>query len=361
LLRGGFDPDELDRRGDPPISYAVRGPSDSVSAALVQVLLSGGARADPPPGSLGPSALGSAVFLGFPESVRCLIKGGADPNYVIQTTHAGGGGDRCLHVLTDDTPAEIVRMLLDAKADVHAVNARGRTALHLISASGNTAAVRLLLERGANPAPPCLHDGSTPLHCAAERGHYEIAEMLIRAGAPPGFVKQPNGTTPLHMAAQENNVSVLRLLLREGAPVDAVNRNWCTPLMTAAAHGSVSAASALVSAGASTCKRNALGMAALESVAVGRSRESPSSEKEFEVLLSALFRSPASNARARSWRWPARNGGRRAAAALAALQKQRGQRQKRQRQQALGEGREAGAGSGGEVVGDRGRGAAGAA
>lgn len=76
--------------------------------------------------------------------------------------------------------------------------------------------------------------------------------MLIRAGAPPGFVKQPNGTTPLHMAAQMNNVSVIRLLLREGAPVDALNRSWCTPLMTAAAHAHASAAAVLVSAGAST-------------------------------------------------------------------------------------------------------------
>ncbi|CAM9780633.1 unnamed protein product, partial [Scytosiphon promiscuus] len=355
LLKAGYDPNEVDIGGNPAIIHAVRHfDTDSATTALVRILLAAGARADPLPGRVGVSALGMAVFQGLRECALCLIEGGADPNFVIQGDREKGGGDRCLHLLTEATPAAVVRVLLDAKADVHAVNGTGRTALHLTSASGNSAAVRLLLERGANPSCPS-YDGSTPLHCAAEKGHYEIAEMLIRAGAPAGIVKQTTGTTPLHMAAQMCNISVLRLLLREGAPVDAVNRNWCTPLMTAAAHGYASAASVLVSAGASTEKRNALGMAALESVAVAHSDESSSSVKdtfssdgEVNLLLIALFRSPGSNARASPWRWPPKSGGRRASAALAALKKRQ-----QQRQQALREEGEAGPGAGsrGEVAG----------
>lgn len=88
-------------------------------------------------------------------------------------------------------------------------------------------------------------------------------------------------------------------------------------------------------------QRNALGMAALESVAVSQSRGSPAEVKAF---LTALFRSPGSNMRARPWRWPAKSGGRGAAAALATLKKRQ-----QQRQQALAGG-EAGAGNREDVV-----------
>lgn len=179
LLKGGLDPNELDLHGHPPITYAVPGHSDAAAAALVQVLLLGGARVDPLPGTIGAPALGLAVHHGFRECVLCLIEGGADPNYTIQGDPAVGGGDRCIHFVDKDTPVEIVRMLLDAKADVHAVNGRGRTALHLASAAGNTAIVRLLLDRGADPAPPCLRDGSTPLHCAAERGKSSTTAVVV--------------------------------------------------------------------------------------------------------------------------------------------------------------------------------------
>lgn len=170
LVMSGLDPNEVDIGGNQAILHAVRcSDSDSSATALVKVLLMGGARADPPPGNSGPSALGIAVIQGLRECTLSLIEGGADPNYVIPDDRKRDGGDRCLHLLTRDTPAAIIRMLLDAKADVHAVNAAGRTSLHLAAMYGNSAVARVLLEGGAHPAPPCFQ-GATPLHCAAEKG-----------------------------------------------------------------------------------------------------------------------------------------------------------------------------------------------
>lgn len=50
-----------------------------------------------------------------------------------------------------NAPPEAVAALLDAGADIHARDARGRTALHLAASARNWAIVTLLLARGADP------------------------------------------------------------------------------------------------------------------------------------------------------------------------------------------------------------------
>ena len=64
----------------------------------------------------------------------------------------------------------VIRMLLDNGADVHlAEPVEGRTALHIAAARGNTAAARLLVQRGAVIDSESLR-GRTPLHDAASMG-----------------------------------------------------------------------------------------------------------------------------------------------------------------------------------------------
>ncbi|CAM9281547.1 unnamed protein product, partial [Ectocarpus sp. 13 AM-2016] len=352
LLDAGEDPEQPDSAGRTPMVHAAVG--SSVPSAML--LLRRGARPDPVPSSPDRpfvSALMVAVSSGYEEIARVLIEAGADVNLEMKGPNFSGSsvgeGERCLHLGTHAPPA-ITRMLLEAGADVEAVNPNGRTPLHLAAAEGNCSAARLLLEAGARPAPPCRYDGSTPLHCAAERGHYEIAELLVKAGAPAGSVK-PNGTTPLHMAAQGNNSCVLRLLVRAGAPLNPENRHGSTPLMTAAAHGNARALSALVSAGADTSKRNVMGWGALESVYLARTpgdrpfaaaavdcddewEQQTMSEEELEQrhlqnIAFLLYRAPGSGARARSWRWPRRSGG---GMGVAALKKQQ-QQEKQEKQE----------------------------
>ena len=59
--------------------------------------------------------------------------------------------------------------------------------LHLMSKSNNVAAVKWLLDHGANPAARWDHWGAvvTPLHLAALAGHPDIARVLLDAGADP--------------------------------------------------------------------------------------------------------------------------------------------------------------------------------
>ncbi|HTD83680.1 MAG TPA: ankyrin repeat domain-containing protein [Gemmatimonadaceae bacterium] len=59
--------------------------------------------------------------------------------------------------------------------------------LHLMSKSNNVAAVKWLLDHGANPDARWDHWGAvvTPLHLAALAGHPDIARVLLDAGADP--------------------------------------------------------------------------------------------------------------------------------------------------------------------------------
>ena len=59
----------------------------------------------------------------------------------------------------------------------------GSTGLHLAAAAGHLEAVRLLLERGADPDARDGGDHASPLHVAAGGGHLEIVRALLDAGA----------------------------------------------------------------------------------------------------------------------------------------------------------------------------------
>jgi len=97
-------------------------------------------------------------------------------------------------------PAEIVASLRDAagKGDLTRLNAllaanpelideRGgegvRTALHQAVFGNSEAAVKLLLERGANPNIRCEGDNAYPLHFAVEKNRIPIIRLLVEHGA----------------------------------------------------------------------------------------------------------------------------------------------------------------------------------
>jgi len=78
--------------------------------------------------------------------------------------------------------------VLDAQPDI--VNERGllpstslRTALHLAVGGGHEAAVRLLLERGADPNVRDEGDNAVPLHFAAGRENMSLIRLLVEHGS----------------------------------------------------------------------------------------------------------------------------------------------------------------------------------
>src|SRR4029453_15629590 len=90
--------------------------------------------------------------------------------------------------------------------DIHATDKNGVTALHHAVRFRSPAAVKTLIERGANVNQVCRRNGSTPLHRA-----------VTQTGA--------HGTAGRHMAAPK----IIRLLLDAGADPSITNKSGKKP------------------------------------------------------------------------------------------------------------------------------------
>src|SRR5262245_32184514 len=106
-------------------------------------------------------------------------------------------------------PAEQRRQIVQALkrgADIHATDKNGVTALHHAVRFRSPAAVKTLLEHGANVNQACSRNGSTPLHRA-----------VTQTGAP--------GTAGRQAAAR----TIIRLLLAAGADASIANKSGKKP------------------------------------------------------------------------------------------------------------------------------------
>jgi ankyrin repeat protein len=123
----------------------------------------------------------------------------------------------------------------NAKANIHAVEIREKTSLHLAAAHDKGDIVELLLGYQANVNAKS-DGGWTPLHTACDKGSAEIVRILLKAGADVN-VKLLNGMSPLHLAAQGGHAAVVELLLgRKEVKRAARDIFGFTPFLRAAQH-----------------------------------------------------------------------------------------------------------------------------
>lgn len=143
-LDAGANPNAWVKGGDRPIFHAVR----SGHPGIVNILLERGADPNVSLDDATNTPLNAAVEDRDPEIVRALVDGKADVNYKMR------GAVTVLHnaCLEKSSPSvtEIIRLLIDSGADVNAVTHFGDTPLMNAAQSGNTDAVKLLLEHGAD-------------------------------------------------------------------------------------------------------------------------------------------------------------------------------------------------------------------
>lgn len=184
LLAAGVDPLAADADGNPPLVWAAY----YGDVGMLRLLLQHGAMLS----QLGPDlGLRAAAFHGHWSLCQFLLEQGAPINAADPDT-----GETPLHqALSNDDRQRydlVVRVLLQAGADVHAVT---------------------LLDR---PTGAFMRDArtraETPLHRAAACGGIDTLRLLLDAGADPAC-KDGYGDTPLAWASwQRRPVELLRLL-----------------------------------------------------------------------------------------------------------------------------------------------------
>lgn len=129
-----------------------------------------------------------AVCLGDGQRVRELLDSGHDPNVRYGRDHW-----TALHFAVNGGELELVPTLLDAGAELDAADDRGMTPAALAAALKDPGALRLLLERGANPdgaASSLSLAGTSPLYLAllddgSVRRTGDVVRLLLQFGADP--------------------------------------------------------------------------------------------------------------------------------------------------------------------------------
>lgn len=252
-LREGADLEARGRDGVSPLMHAVtRG-----HGKIAEVLVSRGAHVDATTADWTP--LHKAVETGDSDMIKLLIAGGADIEFnsperyaVKDTFHArtnsrGSGlsddlddsddidivrGWTPLHRACHMGRGHVVRLLLDHRADIEALDPSQATPLISAAEEQNENIIDLLLVRGANVAAEDEF-GWKPLHRAtANKGGVQVAQLLLNHGADVN-ARCRQRKTPLHHAVAKDDNAMVSFLLRSGADIEARDVAERTPLHTA--------------------------------------------------------------------------------------------------------------------------------
>lgn len=160
------------------------------------------------------------------DAVTMLLANGADPR------RADRDGNTPLHHAARSTDPAIAAQLLDAGADLHALNGEAQPPLALALASGNWRVARFLLERGAKPESP----GAQPSLLAAAGGDDDDpagVQLLLKHKAKVDS-RDARGRTALLEALAAGHAAIAQVLLDAGASVDAADEEGRTALLEAA-------------------------------------------------------------------------------------------------------------------------------
>jgi ankyrin repeat protein len=143
------------------------------------------------------------------------------------------GGQSLLHMAAARGNAQAIDMLIDAKADVRALDANGNTPLDSAVLHGQPFAVDALLRRRADATFIHPLDGRGALHEACLRGYAAMVKPLVNAGADP-TARDRFGQTPLDIALAYKNGNVVAALLQLEGPKLKESREIAEEAMEAA-------------------------------------------------------------------------------------------------------------------------------
>uniref|UniRef100_A0A8C1KLG3 Ankyrin repeat domain 6 n=1 Tax=Cyprinus carpio TaxID=7962 RepID=A0A8C1KLG3_CYPCA len=154
----------------------------------------------------GNTALHEAAWHGFGQSVKLLVKAGAN-------VHAKNkAGNTALHLACQNGHAQSSKVLLLGGSCPDSKNSVGDTCLHVSARYNHVSVIRALLSAICSVTER-NHAGDTALHIAAALNHRKTVRMLLEAGAD-SRIKNNTGETALDQARENDNPEVALLLTK---------------------------------------------------------------------------------------------------------------------------------------------------
>eukprot|EP00746_Dinoflagellata_sp_MGD_P004993 gnl/MRDRNA2_/MRDRNA2_109663_c0_seq1.p1 gnl/MRDRNA2_/MRDRNA2_109663_c0~~gnl/MRDRNA2_/MRDRNA2_109663_c0_seq1.p1 ORF type:complete len:426 (-),score=89.03 gnl/MRDRNA2_/MRDRNA2_109663_c0_seq1:50-1207(-) len=200
-----------------------------------------------------PKTLIKAVKDNDVEAVEELLRGGCD------TEALGMWDNTALLVACSYGHAEVASRLIEHKANVHARNEHGGSALHYAAIEGQLRVVDALLDtaRAEGKNDKALKDF---VDCGAAKLYNRHLDMYAVR-------------TPIAAAAESGFAAVVNKLLQEGASLEATGDDQKTALWLACRHSHAEVARILLKAGANASAKSSDGMSTLEAATISCKEE----------------------------------------------------------------------------------------
>jgi ankyrin repeat protein len=220
LLQAGVDVNELANKSSGGECTALHEAAEKGHLDAASFLIEHGADVNARDWT-GQTVLEVAAWTGQLQMVRFLLIRGAN----IQAKNLIANA-------AESNNADLVRFLLDRGAQINGGLCRSQPALVWIVLGSNHAALRLLLERGAEPNEVGYGRAMVPLHSAVQQVDIVAARLLLDHGADVNLL-DTRGHVPLHLAVdgkEAGRKDVVRLLLERGADVFAQAEHSALPI-----------------------------------------------------------------------------------------------------------------------------------
>jgi ankyrin repeat protein len=210
-----------------------------------------------------------------------------NPLFDLDINEVDHEGKTALHLAVQEESEGLVKLLLNAKADVNVQLKDGFTAINLATEKGLVSITKLLLDAGADISISGPKDwlpihyiarqnlldivtasdqwntyvnaitleGFTPIHIAARNDHHHLVTWLLNRKVEVNCVTG-SGATPLHWVASEGHIRCMDQLIKAGAHLnERTNAGW-TAVHFATSNGHIKCLGQLIKAGANLKERD---------------------------------------------------------------------------------------------------------